>query len=463
MTNDIYAPKIDSDGADPTDYYRVTFLNHSSVLIETKKHIVLTDPFWDTPAFETWLPSPPSYIHPVYLLAIAKTRKKRFSILISHGHDDHCDNRLLSLFSQFNIIITKFSSPGLRKRIESIGFANITEIDEKEITIEGLTFNAFIDKDFSHDDSIQIIRNEHFRFIHANDCWWKLKPEYIHAIGKAESLDTIYASQIAIADAFPNAYSCFNEDEKRQISQTRVSKHLISAIQNANELGASGFLHYAGHVKIFANQQTINSSGFIENKFIESMIEESNLESKTKILDMLPGDSYSDYKVSYSLLRNLYSEQHLKGASVDYWEEYGNFYRLKGETILSDSELAKSLDMFMQSFKDYVVNSVERKNFRTEILKSRLIINIDESLQAEIRFPNFKEIDRIDLQIYWPRLIAEKILTGGINFEASYIGCLGHFSLNPKSLYNGHVIRWLSMFGYIWQKSQLNKISSKEV
>ena len=41
---------------------------------------------------------------------------------------------------------------------------------------------------------------------------------------------------------------------------------------------------------------------------------------------------------------------------------------------------------------------------------------------------------------------ANLILKGKINFEASYIGCLGKFNVKPKNHYNGHAVRWL----YVW-------------
>jgi len=108
----------------------ITFLNHSSVLLEHKSTVIFTDPFYDKPAFETWAPSPPCATNPAYLLAMSKSGNN-FAIMVSHGHDDHCDDRLLKLFNHCTIIITKFSSPGLRNRITSLGYTKIIEIDEE--------------------------------------------------------------------------------------------------------------------------------------------------------------------------------------------------------------------------------------------------------------------------------------------------------------------------------------------
>ena len=75
----------------------VKAVNHASVLIQEDDNFILTDPWYEQPAFGSWLPVPPTSIHPVYLLALAKDNPK-FKILISHGHDDHLDDEWLSLF-----------------------------------------------------------------------------------------------------------------------------------------------------------------------------------------------------------------------------------------------------------------------------------------------------------------------------------------------------------------------------
>ena len=75
----------------------VKAVNHASVLIQEGDNFILTDPWYEQPAFGSWLPVPPTSIHPVYLLALAKDNPK-FKILISHGHDDHLDDEWLSLF-----------------------------------------------------------------------------------------------------------------------------------------------------------------------------------------------------------------------------------------------------------------------------------------------------------------------------------------------------------------------------
>ena len=203
----------------------IHFLNHSSLLINYNENYIYTDPFYQTPAFKTWLPSPPMYINPAYILAIAKATKN-FHILISHGHDDHCDDRLLELFKDFKVIITKFASPGTKNRLMKIGFTKIIELDENIKKIGKFKLCSFINKDFSLDDSVQIVKSPDLTFVHGNDCWWPMEKSHINKIIKISAKKKLlFASQIAIADGYPITYTNFKKDEKK--------KYLLKEFQKA--------------------------------------------------------------------------------------------------------------------------------------------------------------------------------------------------------------------------------------
>jgi L-ascorbate metabolism protein UlaG (beta-lactamase superfamily) len=108
----------------------IKFINHSSVLINDNNNFILTDPWFEKPAFGSWLPTPPCSVHPAYLVALSNT-VENFILAISHGHDDHLDDELLSLFPKnLNVVIPRYRSKGLVKRLNKIGFTNIHEVDE---------------------------------------------------------------------------------------------------------------------------------------------------------------------------------------------------------------------------------------------------------------------------------------------------------------------------------------------
>ena len=133
---------------------KINFINHSSLLIEDGEDIILTDPWFEKVAFGSWLPVPPTVFHPTYLLSLAYSNIDKFILVISHGHDDHCDDDYLSLFpNDIKVVIPKFSSVGLRKRVERAGFKNIIEVADQTL-VNGVKFNTFTHMDVSHDDAI---------------------------------------------------------------------------------------------------------------------------------------------------------------------------------------------------------------------------------------------------------------------------------------------------------------------
>jgi hypothetical protein len=427
----------------------IHFLNHSSLLINYKENYIYTDPFFQNPAFDTWLPTPPMYINPSYILAIAKATKN-FYILISHGHDDHCDDKLLTLFKDFKVIISKFGSPGLKNRLTKIGFNKIIEIQEDIKKIGIFKFCSFVNKKFSLDDSVQLIKTPDLTFVHGNDCWWPMQQNHINKINKIKNKKKLlFASQIAIADGYPSAYTNFKKSEKEKISIKRISKSLISSMKNAANVKAKHFINYAGHIKIFSKNAEVNSfSGYVEKTKIDKILKKIPKKEKVNYLDMFPGDVYNG-NIIKGIGRNTYKDQHIKDSSVDFWKLYGQINYPNYKIKFLDLKRKKLLNNFTETFLDYVNNS--KKKFRPEILNSKIIFEIKGQCKKTIKFKNYKNNKRLDLHIKWEKDIADLILSGEINFESSYIGCLGNFSVKPNNHYNGHAIRWLSMFGYLWQ------------
>ena len=227
-------------------------------------------------------------------------------------------------------------------------------------------------------------------------------------------------------------------------------------MKNAKNLKSNFFLPYAGHIKSFSKNEEFNdSSGFIENNLIKKILKPVPNKDKVNLLDWKTGDVFKNGKIHSVFENNYISETNIKKASSEYWSEYGDFNYKKLKNKLQSVKRKKLLNYFSTKFQDYVINSVPSKNFKEEILYSKVIFEINNTIKKIIIFPKYTEKKRIDLHIKWDLETADQILQGIINFEASYIGGLGAFSRNPKYINNSHVIRWLTMFGYVWQ----NKLS----
>lgn len=104
---------------------RVTFVNHSTVLIQTQGQNILTDPIWSERA------SPVSFIGPKRFRqpGIAFDDLPRIdSVLISHNHYDHLDVLTLKRILLRNRP-TIFCPLGVTPLLREIGFPEIFELD----------------------------------------------------------------------------------------------------------------------------------------------------------------------------------------------------------------------------------------------------------------------------------------------------------------------------------------------
>jgi Beta-lactamase superfamily domain len=299
------------------------YLNHASILIRCASNFILTDPWFQRPAFGSWLPVPPIAIHPAYIQTLARSTQD-FMIVISHGHDDHLDDEWLVGFPKHVLVlIPEFPAPGTRKRIEALGFKKIIEIPALGIQIGNIRFQTFFNPEISRFDAIISIDTGDSLIVHANDNWKPLTErnrnrlsELTHKYGLER---TCYLSQCNIADSFPYVYPQYDIQEKKIIANKRVESMARSSLQNAASIGARYFLNYAGHTKTFDfyNPHMLGLTGFQDYQFIRKIALEEELEN-LEVLDMVPGDSF-DFKSIDKLFGFRLDESILKEESVSYY------------------------------------------------------------------------------------------------------------------------------------------------
>jgi hypothetical protein len=433
----------------------ITYLNHASVLLECDGHYIWTDPFYSSPAFGSWLSSPPLYINPSYLLSILISNPKKFLILISHGHDDHCDDKLISLFKNGHVATTSYESPGVVKRISRAGFKEIIKLQDTEYEFGPFKLSGFVNKNYSRDDSIQMITSEELSFIHANDCWFEWDNYIWEKINKKKKGTIVHASQVQNATgSYPFAYNNFSNAEAEIIQNQFILNHLNGVIKNFNKIKADHFLNYAGHVKIFSDNQKVNMlSGSIELNALRKMAKSIDTKFAEKILDMRAGDSFSNGLLTRGIGNLNTTEAQSKEASVIFWEEYSENLARDLPSTLSNNELSTLLRRFSNEFKKYVLTRTLDLDYFREILKYKISIEISNLDKVIIEFPEFSNSEPLEFTTAWKKNIAEGILTGKINWEVSYVGANGVHSKNPGHNNDISVVRWLTMFAYRWENS----------
>jgi len=126
------------------------------------------------------MPSFAPYIHPSYLASFGD----KLTILVSHGHDDHCDDKLLTIFDKDTHFVTaNFKSPSVLNRLKKLGFKNITTVGEEGNVIdEVFNVKSFIVKGQNHDDAKYTIKTKDGVVIHANDNWFDFTNKHLEII-----------------------------------------------------------------------------------------------------------------------------------------------------------------------------------------------------------------------------------------------------------------------------------------
>ena len=74
------------------------------------------------------------------------------------------------------IIINKFPSPSLAKRVKQMGFENVILID-KEKNFKDFQVMSVVDERLSNDDSKSSFRDKKYCVHHGNDNWFKLRKD----------------------------------------------------------------------------------------------------------------------------------------------------------------------------------------------------------------------------------------------------------------------------------------------
>lgn len=435
---------------------KVTFLNHASVLIQNNEDFILTDPWYKKPAFGSWLSTPPCIYHPAYLAALSYSSKK-FVILISHGHDDHLDDNMLTLMSkETTILIPKYKSIGLKKRIEKIGFKNIVEFDNKGINFNDIIYKSYVFEDVSMDDALITIEANEFIIAHANDNWQPLQEEVLNNIrsdfDKYKNKSSLFMSQTNMADGFPLIYENYSKAKKLKLVKTRQERIITEGIRNAKLVNASSFLSYAGMaIPFIKNKSSLKDDAYHKSiKEIKAIADFKKLDSNI-VLNMSPGDSY-DFENVIKLFGNQENwHKNIKNASIDFFEKYkwlndcDSFMQYKN---IDRQEKLIRLNTFLSEFKKFVINkNYQLGGYQSSVFKFEITFK-DSEVSHVIDFNNS---DKIHVSFNFEPEILSALLTGKINWESTYIGY--NSKITVECDYNiGSLIRWLSMFGYVYQK-----------
>ena len=444
----------------------VTLINHSSLLfkLHNNKYTFLTD-FWNlTPAFGSWLPSALPFYNPTYLASLSY--KPNFFLVISHAHDDHIDDYFLTKYfnKDMKIIINKFPSPSLAKRVNKMGFENVVLID-KEKDFKDFQVMSVVDEAVSNDDSSLVFRDKQYCVHHGNDNWFKLRKDNLKKIKKFSNKRIfLYAAQTNSASGHPITYP--NLSDRQKLLKVKVKKMLLTGFENAKNLNANYFLPYAGYSKAYVKGKNYHEEAFdpTYDNLLNLLNKSDKIKNKKKLVDIFCGGTLNlkNGKVTYPFDYNpddviKVTEKYIKGEKII---EKCDTFNKDFQSELENPELVKS---YLEDFNSFVNQYLERfPNFYPEVLGKKLRFVIVKSNNEKIDYSIIIGSGKIcDSQIqankefFIPSNLFRALIEKKIVFENLYTGYEAEINRNPLIQYNKGILMFLDMFGYKYKNQKI--------
>jgi len=196
-----------------TKYTVLYFVAHASVLLRYNDKLVLTDPWFDSPAFSSWLPCPPPTLNPDILIGMAQSGN--MSILLSHAHPDHVDLSFLKrLPNDIEIFIPQYKDGHFPHLLEGIGCKNITEIPDEGCSYHEFKFHRFLHHISKFDSAISIETPDAF-IMHGNDAWTLSEKNSNDLLAiKPNTKPSLFMGQGGSASGHPLTYFEFDMQER---------------------------------------------------------------------------------------------------------------------------------------------------------------------------------------------------------------------------------------------------------
>jgi hypothetical protein len=449
------------------------FLNHTSIVLQHEGYYLLLDP-WPSEflSFNSWKAHPPCFLDNNILASFVNSSEKKLGVVISHGHDDHCDDDFLKkVNSSTPVFFPKYKGKGPSKRLEKNNLENVSELSSLQNTSFGpFKLCSYIIEDHSLDDAIVIISTDDYIFVHANDNSVKFPSELIEYIlnDRDGYKKVFFASQTGIANGYPYCYPQFAVDndfsKMKKIALDKIKKTVQIAIDNANLVKSDHFISYAAYTISMSLLEEYGSE-ILPAIFLPTP---SNLKKlslnwgKVGLLDYVPGDTFDFTNNSISKpfwlennnFENIASE--LQKLRLKSTKDFRNGLNMNIEKFnnYSITDLMSYLKEYLKKFYEFILKSEDE--VKKELMKIILEFKIENHASLILNLKNGSISTNNDLKLN-KRIIISKdncwlLMSGIFNFESLYIGHHAKFERFPPEKFNKKLMMQLQIFGYIYQK-----------
>jgi L-ascorbate metabolism protein UlaG (beta-lactamase superfamily) len=398
------------------------FVSHASVMLRHGESFLLTDPWFETPAFSTWWPSPASPVSPELWISLARAGK--LTLVISHAHPDHADPGFLRrLPAETPVVIPHYGDDHLVRLLERCGLRNLTELGKGESPIGPFRMRFFPHHDSPGDGAISIELPDLFVF-HGNDAWCLSDPqvEALRSVKPAGKPD-LFMGQGGSASGYPLTYSAHSEAERKALLRKKNVSMLKGLARSATEAGFRRALAYACFYTVHTPERTYHPNQPVADGAYANQVTGTDL-----FLPLSPGDLYlpaEDRVISlYPTLR--FPEETPR--------ERVTFPEVSEAEWLEKYE--RPLDDFLTGLRQFC--GEHDLEFRIEVGGRRYAVALAPR-------PSRRKTCRVS------RAILAAVLDRRIPFEDLYVGYLAEWEREPADQYNRAFILKLMQYGYAYQ------------
>jgi hypothetical protein len=447
----------------------VFFVNHASVLVRKGDRYLLTDPWHQRPAFGSWLPTFPPHVHPSYLAALGG----KLTILVSHGHDDHCDDDFLSIFDKDTEIVTaNFNAPSVLNRLKRIGLSNIRTTGRDGLTLSnGFTIKSYINPERSLDDATYSIDTGSGLVVHCNDNWFEFDDDARTRIGqdraRYSSTNVAFFSQTNSASGYPLNYRIYDDRQKRSILRSKVKGMVLQGMKNADALNLDAMYSYAGFASVFVKDAPeylelglIPTARFIRDDLLDDENSQA-LAARVHVRDFYPGDvlDLSDGEITRAFVSSEdYTDTHLKDTTARYYHAQGIVDRCDTFKVVDAAFDQDRLFYFLQNLNDFASRKIraDAQSFDTIAGKALEVVIEDIGVTGTVEFDGEVYLGPYRKGQPNKRIIAtsslmSQVLTGDILFENLYTGYEARWERFPADVYNRDLVMFIVMYSYVYK------------
>jgi UDP-MurNAc hydroxylase len=212
----------------------IRYLGHAGFVVEHAGVRLLIDP-WFHPAFlGSWFPFPDNRA-----LLPTVTGRRFDALFVSHAHEDHFDERVLrALDPSTPVLVPRYRSRGLSRRLDRLGFTDLVVLDHQEHHQLAPGFAVTMLLDTSHkEDAGLAVRLDRFCFVDLNDC--------NTALSELPTGVDLLAAQFSGAMWYPNTYDYPPEVMEKKVSAVREDL-MDTLVRKVDVTGARAYLPSAG-------------------------------------------------------------------------------------------------------------------------------------------------------------------------------------------------------------------------